>query len=944
MRSIFEEAVELPESDRPAFLARACGTDADLRAAVERLLANDPDAEGAEAKSKDALRHAVESLAGAGTDLGASGRKRLGAYVIERELGRGGMGTVYLARKSAAQYEHLVAIKVTPRLAGVAAEERFRQERQILALLDHPNIAQLFDGGTTEDGQPYLVMEYVQGEDLIEHCQSQGLTLEQRLALFQEVCAAVDYAHRRLVVHRDLKPSNVLVAEDGRPRLLDFGVAKLLDPGALPFCAVETATLHRVLTPGYASPEQIRGEEITTATDVFGLGLLLYEMICGQPAQKVTEVSPAALERDICETEPRAPSSILASSEAGPSPLAGPSLPKVLARDLDLIVLRALRKSPSERYASARELAEDLGRWLAGEPIRARKPTLAYVASKFLRRHRLGAALAAVALAGILAFSIALAGERRRARAEARTAQAVSDFLVKALAGVEPTRAQGHSVTLLEVLDAGKDRLETELVDEPLTRAHLQSRIGSIYGKLGDYDSARELQEEAVATFRSRAPSSDGLADSLNDLGQTWRDLGELEEARAILEEALTLRKALGPKPGVKTIEIRNDLGLVYFYLGRLEDAIGSFERAILERAQLPASADQDALLLEYNLALVLVDQGEFESAYSRLSAIVAERRVSVGVDHPRYLIAVKALAQAANGLGKFEECKALSAEAVAGAKRVYGETHDQYLDAINNAANQLHDQASFRAAEKYYLEAIAVAQKNHYESELPIYMNNLGALYRDMGDPARSVPWFRESVEIRHRVHGPESTRTANAERNLASVLIHTGGLEEAYALIEKTTAIYAAAGDRYQVLRSDHEMARWLLAAGETDRAEALFTSIVEGYREELREGHQRIGRALEDLGRTQLALGKLEAAESHLQEARNILRAAFDADHLGVAEVEVSLAAALVALDREADALALADHAEPILRDKLVPGARHLRELGEVRRSLLAVVDAG
>lgn len=918
----------MPESERAELLSKSCAGDEGLRAAVESLLAHDPERETA-AGEPDPLRDAVESLAEAATGDGPAGPSRLGPYLVEGLLGRGGMGAVYLARRADDQYEQHVAIKVIPSFAGEEAEQRFRLERQVLALLDHPNIARLYDGGTTEDGQPYLVMEHVRGRNLVEHCQEQDLPLARRLELFAQVCGAVDYAHRRFIVHRDLKPSNVLVADDGLPRLLDFGVAKALEPTEIPQGAPRTSTLHRILTPGYASPEQVRGEQITTATDVFGLGLLLYELICDRPAQAVTDLHPRALEREICEVEPTAPTALRSG---------GDRLSKGLARDLDSIVLLALRKDPGERYASVRELAEDLERWLAGEPVRARRPTLTYLTTKFLGRHRVGASvLALLLIAGVL-FVALLEAERRRTRTEARTSRVMSEFLVEALTSVAPQRARGEVVTLLEVLDAATARLETRLHGEPALRAHLQGRIGAVYGSLSRYETSRALLAEAAETLRREAPGSRELIATLADLGESLNGVGELEAARSVLEEALSLHRELGPEPSVESVEALNELGLVLVNLGHPSQAVPLFEEAIVARAVLPADANHDALLLDYNLAQTRIDLGDVETAHAELRRLAEARRRRDGEDHPRYVLTIRTLAQAAHLLGRTEESVRLSAEAVEGARRIYGPTHLQYLDTINNAANQHHDRGNYPEAERYYLEAIEIAREHGYEGELPLYLNNLGALYRDMGEPERSVAWFRESVEIRRRVFGEESPRTASAERNLAGALIHTGELGAARELLERVVALYTATDRPLQALRSRQELGRWHLAAGAPDRAEAVLEEVVESSRTELGPDHPRVALALADLARVRLRLGRPEEAAAGFRRARDLLVAVPGPDPLQVAKVEVGLATALVAASSPSEEVrALVDHAEPILRARLVSEASVLRELDAVRRSL-------
>ncbi len=392
LEELFLAASELPARGRDAFLDRSCGGDAELRAGVLELIAA---AEGSEARLERAVRGTLEMAAGeGGEDGGEPAYRRVGPYRIVREIGRGGMGTVYLAERDDEHYRQRVALKVVRR--GPDSRElrrRLRQERQILANLDHPYIARLLDGGNTEDGLPYFVAEYVEGEPIDRYCDRRRLKVARRLELFREVCRAVQYAHGSLVIHRDLKPSNLLVTTDGTPKLLDFGIAKLLDSETPE--AIATVTGLSLLTPEYASPEQVRGETLTVATDVYSLGVLLYELLTGRRPFQVDRRRQLELLKAICEARPERPSDAVFRREevanpAGdgstlltPEAVSGPrqdrpeKLRRRLRGDLDNIVLRAIRKQPERRYGSVDQLAEDVGHHLAGRPVRARGASVA---------------------------------------------------------------------------------------------------------------------------------------------------------------------------------------------------------------------------------------------------------------------------------------------------------------------------------------------------------------------------------------------------------------------------------------------------------------------------------------------------------------------------------------------------------------------------------------
>src|SRR5688500_3990721 len=433
--------------------------------------------------------------------------RRIGPYRILRELGQGGMGVVYLAARADEQFRKRVALKVIR--SGGASEEvvrHFKRERQILAGLDHPNIARLLDGGTTDDGLPYFVMEYIEGEPLLEYCDSRKLPVAERLKLFQAICSAVQYAHRNLVVHRDIKPGDILVAEDGSPKLLDFGIAKLLNPELAGEALIATAMS---MTPTYASPEQARGERITTATDVYSLGVVLYELLTGHLPYRLLSRQPLEILKAISEQEPEKASTAIERAEN--------KLQRRLRGDLDNILMLALRKEPPRRYASVEAFSDDIRRYLEGLPVKARQPTAAYRTGKFLRRHVAGVAASAVFVGLLIGFAAAMAvqsarvtrerdlaeQERAAAQQERETAQRVSAFLVDLFRVSDPSRSRGETITAREVLDRGTTKIATELKDEPEVRATLMSTMGTVYSNLGLYDKALSLLEEALQTRKA---------------------------------------------------------------------------------------------------------------------------------------------------------------------------------------------------------------------------------------------------------------------------------------------------------------------------------------------------------------------------------------------------------------------------------------------------------
>jgi serine/threonine protein kinase len=495
IQSLFEQLVDEGTGDRSARLASVCGDDLELRASVESLLKSD-------ARREDVLQHAIGEAA---ESLLEDHRDRLigtrvGPYRVVSILGHGGMSTVYRGERDDSQYQQIVAIKVLqhatlhPRLRS-----RLHSERHILATLDHPSIARLIDSGDLEDGTPYLVMEHVDGESIDSFCDSRTLFVRERLELFVKVCAAVQYAHRNLVVHRDIKSSNIFVTVEGTPKLLDFGIAKLLAPESLSHTLPVTRLQERMLTPENAAPEQVLGRPITTATDIYALGVLLYQLLTGRSPYRLLSYSQLQLERAICMDDPARPSQMVIAKLGGEkdadrsriSDRRGLSPQRLRARlsgDLDAIIAMAMRKEPDRRYPSVEALADDLNRHLLGQPVRARQGDWRYSSAKFLRRHLLAVAIAAAAFLGLALFASVMLWENHRielardATAQERDrAQQVSGFLVDVFSQADPFNAQGKEPTAKDLLDRGAEKISGNLSLQPEVRAQLLESIGLAY-------------------------------------------------------------------------------------------------------------------------------------------------------------------------------------------------------------------------------------------------------------------------------------------------------------------------------------------------------------------------------------------------------------------------------------------------------------------------------
>lgn len=818
--SIFEAALELDPSERETYVRQRCGGDRALREEVLALL----EADSAAGDFLDrplplgALRDDGDT--GEHPDLGRS----VGSYRLRSLLGRGGMGSVFLADREQGDFEQRVALKILRR--GLDTEdllERFAHERRLLARLDHPHIARLLDGGATQDGRPYLVMEYVEGVRIDEHCESRGLGLRRRLALFLELCSAVQYAHRNLVVHRDLKPSNVLVDTGGRVKLLDFGIAKLLDPtGSDPAL---TRTQMRVLSPRYASPEQMRGEEISTSSDVYSLGVLLYELLTGRSPYEDDTGRFDEIERQVLTAQPEPPSTVVTRDRSVDAPRAID--PEVLSRrlkgDLDTIVLEALRKEPERRYSSVDELAEDLRRHLDGRPVSARPDTLGYRAGKFVRRNLAGVLIAsAVALALLAATTVSsllyLRADRaqREAREQRHVAEQVSGFLQSTLGSIDPLVARGEDTTLLErLLDDAAERIDSELADQPKVASSLHHTLGRAHLEIGNLERAERHLRRAVELDGDHPLAVDV------DRGRFLHEAGRYEEAVQCLSVVDSGR------PGASSVA---DVGRAHYWMGESLEALGDMDAArarmvradsVLDaggedRARIPVLAGlADFLAVNrqrhaqadslFRIAFELADRvrpGPLSRASLLQGHATARRRSGslaeadslyaqafdrydeiLATDHPTVASLQDEWAGCLEQLGRYEEAEALYRASLTTMRSTYGAEHRQLGTVANNLANLLRKIGRHDEAVPLFEEAVAAyrADLGDDHAWVGIVLGNVAANHLAGGSPTAARRVAEECLRVRRLHWGEDHWRIAVVRMVRGAALSREGMFETA-------------------------------------------------------------------------------------------------------------------------------------------------------------------
>ena len=811
------------------------------------------------------LRRAIGSVAGDLVDGAAiewRGRM-LGAYCIEERIAAGGMGVVFRARRSDAQFERKVAVKLlNSPLASEDARRRFRAERQILADLNHPNIAQLLDGGTTDEGIPYLVMEHIEGMPIDAYCKHTNLTIAQRLRLFVEVCSAVQYSHQHLIVHRDIKASNILVTVDGVPKLLDFGIAKLLDNGAGHAAANMTVADARMLTPRNASPEQVRGTPITTASDVYSLGVLLYELLTERPPYKTSNVTPIDLQRAICETMPEPPSRTR----------------RELAGDLDIIVLTAMRKEPERRYGTVRQLADDIESHLEHRPIAAHADTWRYRTRKFLQRHAWGMATAlgvVLAIGGLVTFyTLRLALEKDRLAHESATAEEVSAFLVGLFEDANPSLTR-PDVTARQVLESGAARIQSLRTAQPIVASRLMISMSRAYAGLGMYDRSLQLARDALALRRQILPAVDpGIAEAMHYLGITEGELREHAQALTTLQEALQLREAALGSDALPVGETLYRIGFVQHRLGNypamgaaLQRALPIHERAL--GADSPATAEVRRTLGLY-YQLVSDHAAALESLQRSLT--VFER--TYGKDSIRVVDTLQALGRLRWQLGEFPRAIEVYSRALAIKEAHLGPEHPDLGNTLYGLAVSNKDLGALSEAGKHYDRVIALQEKvlGPDDFYLALSYSGYGFLQLELGELDRARAALTRSLSIAEKKWGPRHPDLRAPLAGLAKTLIEQGDFVTAQAHLERALAIVEVQfpPDHVDVVRTLSSIATLNRRRGQHELARKQFEEVLVRFDRGVGRKHPFANEALLGMGETLKAAGELEGAEKFYRSA--------------------------------------------------------------------------
>ena len=782
LERLFAAALEAAPEERRRLLAAA---PPELAREAEKLLL-------ADARAGDLAELVAAAAAEVTAEAGPAGR-RLGPFELLRELGRGGMSTVYLARRPPGQLPREVALKVVRQgLASPMLERRLLAETRILAGLVHPNIARLLDSGRAEDGSPYFVMEAIDGLPIDQYCDHHRLGVEARLRLFLATCRAVDHAHRNLIVHRDLKPSNVLVDREGAVKLLDFGIAKLLDADQ----EVElTRSSLRLGTPGYASPEQILGQPITTASDVYSLGVLLYRLLTGSRPYRFGTTAPLR-EIEAAIVGEKAPPASAAAARAGATvegiaaAAARGERPESLARrlrgDLDTILAMALRKEPERRYLSAAQLAEDLERHLEGHPVRARRDTFFYRAGKFAGRHRWAVAAGAAALVVSLFFVAALWRQEQRTARERDRAESVSGLLVSLFEVAEPAPQRAGALTARELLDRGRAEL-SRLEDQPESQLLLRSTLAGLYEKLGLFGEARELLRQNLELQEQRIGRRHAaVAETLYLLGRATARGGDIEAAEPLFRESLELRRQLLGEDDPAVAVGLNSLALVLHEKGELAAAEPLYRQAIEKSRRLLGEADAQTVKTRANLALLLLDRGDYEPAEKLFGEALAGREALPG-DQELVAEALDGLGQTLLAQGRAEEAATRLEEGLELRQSLFGDEHP------STARSRAHLGDALRARDPEAAEELIERAREQRRAllgedsaELAESLAIEAALRASQGREAEAADLYRRSIETYGKTLAEGHPLMLRPIVGLALLEAGRGKCEEAVPLLE--------------------------------------------------------------------------------------------------------------------------------------------------------------
>jgi serine/threonine protein kinase/Tfp pilus assembly protein PilF len=871
LQSLFHAAVERPHAEwRPFLEAESAGDEQIVRRVLAMLEA---DAHEASVLDRDSMALANDLLDISTSAIG----RRVGPYRITSLLGEGGMGVVYLAVRDDLGTQAAVKV-LRDAWVSPSRRDRFAAEQRTLAQLNHPAIAHLYDAGTLDDGTPWIVMEHVEGEPLTEACRARRLGLRDRLQLFRTVCEAVVHAHQHLVVHRDVKPSNILVRADGTVKLLDFGISKQLEQLN---DANRTQTGLRLMTPAYAAPEQVKGTAVGVYTDVYSLGVVLYELLGGRLPHDLSTKTPGEAERTILDVEP---DRVSVAARTGNAPVPAS---RSQWNDLDVLCATAMHKDPARRYASVDALIRDIDHFLAGEPLDAQPDSVRYRTARFVSRNRRLVAATATVVAVIVAlnvfYTIRLTNARDAAVAEAARTGRIQRFVTQLFEGGDPAAGPADSLHVVTLVDRGVQEARS-LTSEPAIQAELFQTLGGIYQKLGKLDRADTLLRDALQTRTARGDGSADVGSTLIALGQLRNDQAQYAAAESLARSGLAVSEA-----------------------------------------SLPAGHPQLADATEA-LGRILSDKGDYDAAISVLQDAV-RRRASAGEESAEYASSVYELANAHFYAGHYDVSDSLNRLVLGIHRRVYGERHPSVSDDLINLGAGQFERGNYAEAERFYREGLAITLahygRDHYKAASNLTMIGRSLVRQNKFDEAVDV--LNQALVVRERVYGPVHPAVASTVNELGSIALQRERYPEAEARFRRMIDIYASVykDKHYLIGIAQSNLASVFMARGDNKQAEAMFREAIAMYEQTQGKEHTNVGIARIKLGRSILRQGRFAEAERESRAGYEILSPKLNPTVAWLVSARADLATAYDSLKRPADAARV--RAEIASVDKQIAAAK-------------------
>ncbi|MEL7833904.1 serine/threonine-protein kinase [Fodinibius sp. Rm-B-1B1-1] len=894
VNKIVDTALELDEKERATYIEESCKNDKKLKRHVTQLLAaiEQSETEDFLATPGTYIDSIVDESSEADTPTASSMvGQQVGNYHLDELIDHGGMGSVFKGKRADEAYKKEVAIKILRRGMDTPSNiARFKRERNILANLEHPNVARLLDGGLTEEGLPYLVMEYVDGTPLLEYCNQHNLPIEERLKLFEQVCFAVQHAHQNAIIHRDLKPSNILINKEGKVKVLDFGIAKLIEAESTEGLNFQTRTGARMLTIGYSAPEQLEGQPVTTATDSYVLGILLFELLAGIHPFEMDGKNLMEFEKQVRKKRPQKPSDKYTKlSTSGKQQIANDrntteaKLFNLLKGDLDAIVIKALRKEPGHRYSSAEQLLEDLNRRKANLPIIARKDTFRYNASKFWRRHKTRLSVAAgflLMIVGLTAFyTWQIAQERNKAQLEAQKAQEVSNFLTDMFRASNPNYNPRDTVTAATFLKRGEKRID-QLENQPEVQAQLLEVMGRAYTEIGQFDKANPLLQKSFQLRKTyQGTTSIAYSQSLDAFVVFQRLKGNFAEAESLTRESISIIRNNHPNNKKLLSNGLNELGLILDQRGKYEEADSVYKTVLQIQQQLYESNHPKLAHTYNNRAGALRKLGNYEKAEPLYRRALIIWKNTYGDIHPSTAMGYHDLALILNQRGELKKADSLYHKGLAIDKKLYEPPNRHIAQSYNNIGIFYGQQGRYQEAKPYLTKAVAMRRKlfSEFHPKLAESLNNLSRLYIELENYQKAHPYLKEALNIDRKNFGEKHPYVAGDLANLARIEKENGSLHLAEKHLRKSLSIFKA------TLPSDHrkiadiltELGDLLVVQNNLNEAISLLQEAITIKNKSYDDRSWQIAYSKSILGKALTKNTEYQKAEPYLTEAYKTLK---------------------------------------------------------------------